>query len=60
MRPLTFDIPSDPTLCREAGAAFALDKDRTYASFDAMAAAEAARSDRIEVAGLERSLRASH
>lgn len=41
---------SDPALCREAGAAFALDKDRTYASFDAMAAAEAARSDRIDVA----------
>ena len=41
---------SDPALCREAGAAFALDQDRIYASFDAMAAAEAARSDRIDVA----------
>ena len=39
---------SDPALCREAGAAFGLDRDRTYTSFSAMAEAEAARTDRIE------------
>jgi predicted dehydrogenase len=41
---------SDPALCREAGAAFGLDRDRAYTSFSAMAEAEAARTDRIDVA----------
>jgi predicted dehydrogenase len=41
---------SDPAVCLEAGAAFALDQERVYTSFSEMAEREAARSDRIDVA----------